>query len=65
MINKIKIKVCHVRTNLSRTYHSTTFYPHIQHAIKYQRLSSKAGSKYTNKLNEKKHQFTFFSNNYF
>ena len=46
-------------------YHSTTFYLHIQHAIKYQRLSSKAGSKYTNKLNEKKHQFTFFSNNYF
>ena len=50
MINKIEIKVCHVRTKLSRTYHSTTFYPHIQHAIKHQRLSSKAGSKYTNKF---------------
>ena len=30
----------------------------------YQKLSSKAGSKYTNKLNEKKYQFSIFSNNY-
>ena len=50
---------------LIRLYHSTTFYPHIQHAIMYQELFSKAGLKYTNKLNEKKHQFTIFSNNYF
>ena len=50
---------------LIRLYHSTTFYPHIQHAITYQKFSSKAGSKYANKLNEKRHQFTIFSNNYF
>ena len=51
------------------TYEQMHFFvPHfilIQHAIMYQTFSSKAGLKYTNELNKRKHQFAIVSNNYF